>query len=205
MPMAAVDLAGFSDAVGRHVDAVLGADLINASILGLDVGRGVFELIPANARPNMPVEPIPLAKGQVEMTVGGKPVRLTIDLGFVGELTLTPEAWARVGPPDAKKETHLLAHVEGQAFSVDHASLPQVSIGGIERKDVGVDIRAVPARDGDGWIGMGLMSQFVMLMDVTGGKLWLMPRPPSTPATAPPAAAPPSGSSDPVPPASPQP
>lgn len=77
-------------------------------------------------------------------------------------------------------------HAEGQVYSVDHASLPSILIAGVERQNVGVDIRPIPAKDADGWIGMGLMRQFVMLMDMPNGKLWLIPCLPSTlePATS---------------------
>ena len=185
MPMAAVDLSPFSAALGHPIDAVLGADLLNNVVLALDPGRAELQLMSAGTKVNSPSQPIALAKGkaQFEATVGGKPVQLTIDLGFSGDLSLSPEAWARVGPPEVSKESRLSAHIEGQAFSIDHASLPVVNVGGVERKNVGVDIRPIPARDGDGWIGMGLMGQFVMVLDVTAGKLWLTPAPP--PASAP--------------------
>lgn len=178
IPMAAVDLKSFSTLAGRPIDAVLGADLLHASILSLDVGRGVLQLLPRGAKADLPVQPISLTKGksQFEVVIGGQPVTLTIDLGYVGDLSLSPDAWARVRPPDAKMETRSVGHIDGKAVSVDHATLPSIAIGGVDRKNVGVDIRPIPARDGDGWIGMGLMSQFVVVMDVTGGKLWLAPR-----------------------------
>lgn len=178
MPMAAVDLSAFASALGHPVDAVLGADLLNHVVLALDAGRGLLELMPAGAKVDPAVQPIALAKGkpQFEVIVDGKPVLLTIDLGFSGALSLSPEAWARVGPSDAKTETRLSTHADGQATSIDHASLPVVRIGEVERRNVGVDIRPIPARDGDGWIGMGLMSQFAMVMDMTAGTLWLIPR-----------------------------
>lgn len=186
MPMAAIDLSAISGALGHQVDAVLGADLLNNTVFGLDAGRGVLQLMPAAAKVNFQVQPISLAKGkpQFEVIVDGKPLQLTIDLGYSGELSVSPEAWARVGAPDAKKEARLSTHAEGQAYSIDHSSLPVVGIGGIERKNVGVDIRPIPAKDGDGWIGMGIMSQFIMVLDMTAGKLWLIPRLPSTPSAA---------------------
>lgn len=181
MPMAAVDLSAFSAALGHPIDAVLGADLLHNVVLALDPGRGELQLMSVGARVDLPSPPIALAKGKAQFgaEVGGKPVQLTIDLGFSGELSLSPEAWARVGPPEASKESRPSAHIEGQAFSIDHASLPAVGIGGVERTNVGVDIRPIPGRDGDGWIGMGLISQFIMVMDVTAGKLWLVPRSPA--------------------------
>lgn len=186
MPMAAIDLSAMSGALGHPIDAVLGADLLNNMVFALDAGRGILQLMPVGAKVNFQVQPIILTKGkpQLEVTVDGKPVQLTIDLGYSGEVSLSPEAWARVGPPDAKKETRLSTHAEGQAYSIDHSSVPTVTIGGVERRNVGVDIRPIPAKDGEGWIGMGLMSQFVMVMDMTAGKLWLIPRLPSTPSAA---------------------
>ncbi len=71
----------------------------------------------------------------------------------------------------------------GMPLFVDHASLPVVAIDGIERKNIDVDIRSIPVRDGDGWIGMGLMSQFIIMMDVAGSKLWLVPRLPVEPGS----------------------
>jgi hypothetical protein len=185
IPMAAVDLKSFSSMAGHPIDAVLGADLLNASILSLDVGGRVLQLLPRSAKVGAAVAPITLTKGkaQFEASIGGQPVQLTIDLGFVGELSLSPEAWARVGPPDAKREARSVGHIDGNALSVDHASLPAISIGSIERKNIDADIRPIPVRDGDGWIGMGLMSQFIVMMDVTGGNLWLAPRLPAEPAS----------------------
>lgn len=185
MPMAAVDLSAFSSALGHPIDAVLGADLLNNLVLAFHPGRSELQLLPVGSKSDLPGPPITLAKGkaQFEAMVGGKPVQLTIDLGFSGELSLSPEAWARVGPPGAGKEVRASAHVDGQAFSIDHSTAPVVSIGGLARQNVGVDIRPIPPRDGDGWIGIGLIGQFDMMLDVPGGRLWLVP--PQAPASAP--------------------
>lgn len=185
MPMAAMDLRPLAQIAHHPVDMVLGGDVLGHSVFAIDPGRMTIQLFPAGARFNGPVQPVtlPSTRPQLDLTIAGKPVRLTVDLGFGGMLSLTPEAWARVRPTDAKMETRFISHGEGQVYAIDHGVVPQIEINGIQRKDVGVDISPAFPEDGDGTIGMGIFGQFVTVLDTLGAKIWLIPRLPSTPST----------------------
>lgn len=183
LPMATVDLRRLSGVINHPIEAVLGADLIGRSLLGIDPEKMTIQFAPAGATMRMPVEAIALASSrpQLDVMVGGKPVRLTIDLGFNGALALTPEAWARVGPKDLQMQKGFTVHAEGQVYAHERTMLPQVEIGGVAHRNISVAVRTVLPGDGDGMIGMGLIGRFVTLLDTRSAKIWLVPRRSATP------------------------
>jgi predicted aspartyl protease len=189
LSMASVDLRRLSGIIRHPIDAVFGADLIGRSILNIDPENMTLQFARAGARMPMPVAAITLASSrpQMDIRINGKPVRLTIDLGFNGALALTPEAWARVGLTDVQMRKGFTVHAEGQAYAHDRGVLPQIEIGGVSHSNVSVAVRAVLPGDGDGMIGMALIGRFVTLLDTRGAKIWLAPR--QAPATTVPVSA----------------
>lgn len=175
--VAGMDLKPLSDTVGRKIEFILGAEFLGMMQVMVDPGPRTINLLPSgalNAPPNFPF--VPLQPGfQIEAMVGDKPVSVGIDTGSTAGLTLSPEAWARVGPADAKRGTTVMSAADGQPHLVDVFVAPKLTIGRASRTDVKVQVIPRPAK-GDGLLGMGVLGQFFLVVDAKAGKLWLMPR-----------------------------
>lgn len=181
-PMAGMDLSAISRMSGRRIEAVLGGNLFGVMGLAVDSGRRTFSLAPTGAlKPPNVFTLVPLKNGlpQVEVLIGGKPVLVGLDLGSSAFLSLTPEAWTRVGSKDAKFRSRSGVHADGKPFMVDHARVPEARLGSIFHKDVDVEVRPWPEEFGDGVVGMGFLAASDFVLDVGAGKLWLVPRLPS--------------------------
>ncbi|UIJ45270.1 retroviral-like aspartic protease family protein [Sphingomonas cannabina] len=178
-PAAAVDLAPLSKLVGRKIEYVLGAEHFRELSVNVDPGRRTFQLAPSGAAKPPEAFPMVALRGdrpQIEVTVNGQTLLLTVDMGASDGLSLMPAAWARLGIKDAQLSGKLVAGGEGQLHMVDSARLPEVGIGPVAQKDVPATIKPWPAEFGDGLLGMGLLGRFFFVMDVKAGKLWLVPR-----------------------------
>ena len=185
MPFAAVDLAPISKIMGRKIEAVFGGDLLGHMGIVVNSGRRTVQFGPSGKMTVPPViTPIALAnpRPQVEVTIAGKPMLVTIDLGSNSALSLTPEAWARLGLKDVKFKSMPTAHAEGEVHLMDVTQLPEARIGQVTRRNVTVSVRPWPAETGDGVAGVGLFRDADFGLDIKAGKLWLIPRLPSTPA-----------------------
>jgi predicted aspartyl protease len=175
--VAGMDLKPLSDTVGRKIEFILGAEFLGLMQVMVDPGPRTINLLPSGvlkAPPNFPS--VPLLPGlQIEALVGNKPVSVGIDTGSTAGLTLSPEAWARVGPADAKRGATVMAAADGQPHLVDVFVVPKLTIGRASRTDVKVQVIPRPTKS-DGLLGMGVLGQFFLVVDAKAGKLWLMPR-----------------------------
>jgi hypothetical protein len=179
--LAAVDLAFISKAMGRKVEAVFGGDLLGQLAIKLDSGRRNLTFGPpgsSNVSAMIPMIPLQSQRAQLQVLVGDKPVTVALDLGSNGALTLTPEAWARVGSKDAVASSGLAAHGEGQVYAADIVRVPEVRLGSLTRKDVRISVRPMPGA-ADGTMGTALLTDTDFILDIKAGKLWLLPRLPS--------------------------
>jgi hypothetical protein len=183
-PFFAIDMAPFSKSIGRQIDAIFGDDLLRQFRLAVDSRTMTFQLVPSgavSASEAFPVIPLRDAMGQLEMFVGDKPVLVTLDLGSNSSLSLTPEAWARVGPKGQKLEHGTSTHADGVVHPVDVGLAPTARLGSVSRRDVKVSVRPWPISYVDGIVGMGFLAGLDFTLDIKAGKLWLTPPMPLVP------------------------
>ncbi|WP_262827273.1 aspartyl protease family protein [Sphingomonas sp. A2-49] len=187
LPFAVVaDLGAISAAFGRPVDMLLGADVLAGGCVALDFAtrRFAFEK-PASFVAGPEWTALPLGHGaKQELFVlasiaGLDPVPLMLDFGSSSALILSSsyiEAHSLLAGKTVS--TAALGGVEGvqivKPFTADKVSLGALSIA------------AVPALALDRWtsastlgnIGLPLLGQFDIVLDVSQGWLWLRSAPP---------------------------
>lgn len=189
LPFAVVaDLRAISAAFGRPIDMLLGADVLAGGCVALDFAtrRFAFEK-PASFMPGSEWTALPLGHGAkkelfvLASVAGLDPVPLMLDFGSSSALMLS-SAYIEAHSLLAGKtvSTAALGGVEGvqivKPFTADKVSLGALSIA------------AVPALALDRWtsestvgnVGMPLLGQFDIVLDVSQGRLWLRSAPPRT-------------------------
>lgn len=183
--VAGMDMTALSQAIGRKVEFVLGAELLSLTALKLDPAKRTLDLYPSGAlRPPNGFPALPLKGGyRIEILVDNKPVLVDLDLGAAGALTLEPEAWARVGPANARVVTGQTRGADGQGRTADFGVLPLVVLGDNRFTNVRTKIMSWSDKDTEGAIGMELLDQLFLVLDARAGKMWLAPRrgPPPSP------------------------
>jgi len=186
LPFAVVaDLGAISAAFGRPIDMLLGADVLAGGCVALDFAtrRFAFEK-PASFVPGSEWTALPLGHGAkkelfvLASVAGLDPVPLMLDFGSSSALMLS-SAYIEAHSLLAGKtvSTAALGGVEGvqivKPFTADKVSLGALSIA------------AVPALALDRWtsestvgnVGMPLLGQFDIVLDVSQGRLWLRSAP----------------------------
>lgn len=186
--VAGLDMAAMSEAMGRKVSFVLGADHLSQLAVKLDPTKRTLDLYPSGAlRAPAGFPSVPLKGGySVEVLVDGKPVLVELDLGASGALTLEPEAWARVGPANARVERGETLGVDGHPRAADFGVLPVVNLGANRFANVRTKIMPWSGDETEGAIGMDILDQLFIVLDAKAGTLWLARPQPATPSTSPP-------------------
>ena len=177
----AADLTAVSSAFGRPIDLVLGLDMLINRSIALDFANRRFTLGPSGsfvARPGWTVLPLALgANGElvIRASVAGLPsVPLVFDLGSSTALMLSSTYVDEYGLIGSKlHSTAALAGVEGirvaNAFTLERADLGKLPV------------TAIPALSVENWmltsavgnIGLPLIAQFDVVLDVTARRLCL--------------------------------
>lgn len=182
-----VDMAPISNGMDRKIAFVLGADIMGGLTVKIDPGRGVLDFYPPGAVTPPASAPPFVQMGKdfiIEVRVADQPARVLLDLGSNGGLSLSPEAWARIAPPDAKLSTSMIKGADALPHAVDIGVSPSVQVGPIRAVDVRTGV--MPAtRGAEGALGLGFLSQALIVMDASNGKLWVVPRISSKPAPPP--------------------
>lgn len=171
-----MDLSPISTRLKRKIDFILGAEFLSQTQLKIDPGPRTLDFYPPGALvPPANFPSLAMEGFKIEIKVGDKPARVSIDTGVNSALILTPEAWARVAPPGATLAQTGTTGANGQYHVVDSGVLPAITVGQTERADVRTQVRPWPGVS-DGTIGMGLLGDFFLVFDAKNGKLWLAPR-----------------------------
>lgn len=176
--MPAIDLSTMPGVDGRKVGFVLGRDFVRVLVLLVDPGLRTFQFAPPGAfRPPPGAPALDLTPGSAQITASleGQPVRLNIDTGFRGDLSLTPAAWDRLVPKNAAVQNSAAQDVVGRSRPTREAQRPGFVLGPIRVASVKVLDRPAILSSADGEVGMGVFSRFRFALDMTAGKLWITP------------------------------
>lgn len=183
----ALDTAVMSEHMGRKIDFVFGHDLVRHLVIQVSRSHGSFRMGPSgrvSAPPGVPLVPLLDGSALVEPRIGGKPVRLMIDLGSNSGVTLIPQAWERLG---LGLETYpaARANADGRPQRVKTAMLPQINLGSVAVDAVEATIAPWAGIDvADGVLGMGVLGRYPFMIDIGQGKLWLLDKSPAAPPPA---------------------
>lgn len=187
LPFALIgELAAPDRALGRTIDVILGADMFAGSCIALDFAARRFAVVPSGGfTPGRGWTAVPLGRGdRQELFVhasiaSGEPVPLMFDLGSTAALMLSrayvDEHGLTVGKPVS---TAALGGVEGvrmvNTFSTDRVALARLSVSGVPT----LAPQSWQSTSTVGNIGLPLIAQFDVAIDVTAGQVWLRPAPP---------------------------
>lgn len=183
-PLVATDLAPLSRALGRRVDAVLGADVLDhvAVMVRPDTNRLAI-LNSGGITAGAGATRIALRDGnRVDASVGGHALRLQVDFGFNGTVRLTDAAWARVFPTGSAVTQGTQTNADG-ATRATRAGRADLTLDGIRLSDAPIDSGFENGARADGLLGNGLFARWITILDVPGGELVLVPLPSATQGT----------------------
>jgi predicted aspartyl protease len=184
-----VDLSPIHRVSGASIDVLLGRDIFEDFMVDIDFpSQKIAFHDPKRFRPPAGAISIPLKQDErggvrtVPITLEGKPVLATFDLGAGAALLLSPRYAAEQGLLNGKRRsTTPSTGVEGtSAASV--VTLDKIEFAGTTHLQVPATIpsawqndrRNIPVR---ATIGTGLLSRFRIISDYSSDRLWLVPNP----------------------------
>ena len=183
--LAAVDMSAVSRSSGREVQFVLGADTLSQLAVVVDPKTQTLRFGPGGSfKPPAGALRVELGSEmpQITLKIGAESVKVVVDTGFNGTVSLSPGPWSRVFPGDAHTGTAISAGGDGKVFARRTGRVKEIGIGPLLLADVVIQER--PATRGDGLIGMGILGKFRFVMDMKAGGMWLFGIPAPAPAAA---------------------
>lgn len=177
MPMLGLDMTAASKILGYRIELVLGADALMHLALRVDPFERTFHLTPSGQMAAGPGRAAIAMRGKralIEVRIGGKPATVSIDLGSNGGLALTEAAWARMGATGRHLGTAKAMGATGEPYDVEVIEVDEIAIGALSVQKVNTSLEPARPGTGDGIVGMAVLGQFVIVMDLGAGKLWLI-------------------------------
>ncbi|NML13078.1 hypothetical protein HHL08_23610 [Sphingobium sp. AR-3-1] len=175
---AIVDFSAVSARMQHRLDAVLGGDLLGQLAISIHPSQNILMLVPsgsATPRAGMHSREIPLVAGdQIEGQINGQPVRLQIDLGSNGVVTLSDAAWQRIFPDDSKATRADSTRIEGVNLVGRRITGNTLSFSGTKIEGAPVDNSGPLPGSQDGLLGQGILSTVDFILDIPAKKLILM-------------------------------
>lgn len=182
IPVLSADLSKASQIYGRKIDFILGGDILRKLAVAIDFGGQRFRFGRTGLQPaGLQAIPIELARFApiVPVQVGTQGLKLLLDLGAGGDLGVSPDAWTRIKPQGVRMTDAAVAAANGEIGIFPRARITHLTIAGVDEPDVEVNVLPVPVHvtgEADGFIGLGILSRYDVVLDIPAGKLWLRPR-----------------------------
>jgi hypothetical protein len=190
---------GTLDSLGRHVQGVIGRNVLPDSlVLGFDRDRGIAVLtaterfrppaettpIPYTDIPSQLVSKAPPAPRRIaKAEIGGVPVTMHLDLGAYAS-QLREDVWAKANLTAEDKTTSTVDEV-GSIHPIAKATTADIALAGLKTEHVFVvpyDDRRWQATDLDGTLGLDFFRPYSVWLDLTKRTYYLRPRKPVEPA-----------------------
>ncbi len=180
--LSATDLAFFKRATGRDISLIVGKELFD-SLAFIIYHDDRFEIVLSGSIKVSPgVEAIELGQAQgkplIPVKIDGADAALALDLGYNGEVTLSDAAWLRTGITGTSSRSILVGQTDGLLKLHQATVVRRLSLGSITLSNVEITRGLSTEGEGaDGLLGMTILSQFTVAIDVKARKLWLLPPP----------------------------
>jgi len=176
-PMVAADLSFLSQVTDRPVSLIMGKEYFDGLLVLFTPHDRRIEFAPSGTM-ELPADTPHLVlqdgRPRVEVMIAGRPAVLTVDLGFNGDIAVSESAWTTLGLNALPATTGRAANANGRVFAMTSAVVGEVVLGSTPVSDVKVTLQPVFPDDGDGFIGLGLLSRFTFALDVKARRLWLI-------------------------------
>ena len=121
--------------------------------------------------------PYELSHGVIllKATINGIPVKLEVDFGSNGVVSLNDPAWRRAIPAGAAIETG--SHISADGVNrVEQRTKGELRVGSASVRDAPIDNGYTRTDKGDGLLGNGFLSKAGVIVDVQEKKLILIPQ-----------------------------
>jgi predicted aspartyl protease len=184
-----VDLSEPARIVEKPVKAILGMEMFNAAIVGIDFSASRLDLKrrqrfigPPGAR-RVDLRPATGTKHEALITLNGLKVRAMVDLGYSSILAVSPQIAEKLAlPKDRARTTRVAAQFAGDSTvrrTWGLTSIDTVQFAGETMRDVPLDIAptegAGPFAEHDAVIGLPLLRRYDLVFDLPGLRLWATP------------------------------
>lgn len=178
-PLVVGDLSAMSTALGRKIDMVIGADLIELYLFIFRMSAGNFDIgPPGSIRATSDFVAIPLVGNghQVDLTIGGRSARLDIDMGSNDALALRDDRADRLVPGyrSSSRPTSLTDYTgssqPGLMLTVGPVTIGDVPLGAVRA------VVTTGLSTADGSVGMGLFGRGDFALDLADRKVWISRR-----------------------------
>ncbi|HQS98185.1 MAG TPA: aspartyl protease family protein [Novosphingobium sp.] len=173
-----VDFSAVSARIKHPIDAVLGGDLLGQLAISIYPSQKILMLVPTGRitpRADVHSREIPLVSGdQIDAQINGQPVRLQIDLGLDGVVSLSDAAWKRVFPDDSKATKSSGARLEGADLAVRRIAGNTLAFSGVNVEGAPVENSGPMPGNQDGLLGQGMLGTADIILDIPAKKLILM-------------------------------
>lgn len=185
MTVAVMDLQPVARAIGRPINAVVGRELFNAAVVSIDWESSRMAIrSPAQFKPAGRAVAVPLERKGPFHTIpvsiaGGKTIQALLDVGNGSALTLPKGYWA--AQPQIARLPFAQSQLGGVGglHSARVVTMPQVTLAGrtFERvptslSDSGNNHEATEMAN----VGVGLLKQFHVDLDLGNDRIYLAPR-----------------------------
>ena len=184
-PLSAVDLSSISKIIGKPIKMVLGREYFEKTAVIIAFKNGLLNIGPASAlkfkssgpQADLPSVSLEGSAPLVSLTVNGRSVKVQLDTGFGGDLSLIPDVWDEVISDDASTNYKGGMSLEGTVRAVLQAPDQIVTIG--EQSLENTTVRrsnALPSTE-DGLLGVGILSRFdAVVINMEDRSMTLIPK-----------------------------
>jgi len=184
--LGAIDLSYTSRVMGRPISLIVGKELFQSLAVVILPSRKTLEFWPStvdNLPPQVPRLVLPPNAGpiildnntpQIRGSIGGKPVRLAVDLGDLSTIAVGEAAWHRLGLDHLATTIGESAASDGRPIRTKTAMAGAVRIGWESRSKAAVTLLPVLPEQGDGRLGIGFFRHYDFAIDLRARRIWLL-------------------------------
>lgn len=176
-PFSVVDLSTYEKVTGRPVSLVVGYEYFSKLAFFVRPSKGSLQIGPSGSvKASASIRAVPLISDRplVDVRVGETTLSLTLDLGYNGDIALTPDAWSKLKLDRLPATFGKGGNLGGETYDVKYVELASARIGPFTVEDVTASLRPTMLGDQDGLLGMGFLRRFDFALDIDAGKLWLI-------------------------------
>ena len=185
MTVAVIDLSPIERSIGRPIHAILGREFFNSAVVSIDWTSSKLQVsAPAHFTPPTSATAVPLQRKGPFHTIpvsiaGGPSVQALLDIGNGGALSLPPDYWRQ------RAELAHLPFAESQLGGVGglHSarlvSMPKVTLAGQTFERIPTVLSDTGSSDEPAQmtnVGIGLLKQFHVDLDLGHDRIYLAPR-----------------------------
>ncbi len=184
-PLSAVDLSSISAIIGKPIKMVLGREYFEKTAVIIAFKNGLLNIGPASAlkftssgaQANLPKVSLEGSAPLVSLSVNGRPVKVKLDTGFSGDLSLIPDVWDKVISDDTPTGFEGSMSLEGTPRAEVKASSQIVTIAGNSLENTTVRRSNALNSSEDGLLGVGILSRFdAVVINMEDRTMTLIPK-----------------------------